>query len=337
LKKNLARSLVIIALSVIIIVLIAGFTDISLTIKALKKISAKWLMMVCLLLICDWFAEALTVKIFAVSYRTKVSLKYLFKSTLIGSFFSAITPFSTGGQPAQIAFMNKRGVEYGEATALFVSRFIVYQVVITLLGAFGVYTAHDILSRNITKFALLAFFGFVLNSAVLFFLLIFSINRNLVEWLVKALIKPLAFLRLIKNQAEAVEKTLNQIKLFHKCMIRSMSNLSLLSFAFLVTVCQMIARVSVTYFVARSVQVNCSYVNTIMFQLVLFLVVSLIPTPGAMGASESGYVLFFSFLFGPQTVATLLLWRFFTYYVNIIVGGLTTAHEIKVLSRFDSE
>ncbi len=336
-KKNLARSLLIIALSIIIIILIAGFTDISLTIKALKNISAKWLFLAGLLLICDWFAEALTVKIFAVSYKTRVSLTYLFKSTLIGSFFSAITPFSTGGQPAQIAFMNKRGVEYGEATALLVSRFIVYQVVITCLGALGVYTAHGILSKNITKFALLAFFGFALNGAVLFFLLIFSINRNLVQWLVKTLIKPLAFFRLIKNQAQTVEKTLNQIELFHRCMLRSMSNLLLLSFAFLTTLFQMMARVSMTYFVARAVHVNCSYIDTIMFQLVLFLVVSLIPTPGAMGASESGYVLFFNFIFGPQTVATLLLWRFFTYYANIIIGGLTTAHEIKVLSRFDLE
>ncbi|MFN4189622.1 MAG: YbhN family protein [Pseudothermotoga sp.] len=334
-KKNLARSLFIIALSVIIIILIAGLTDISLTIKALKKVSVKWLVLVGFLLICDWFAEALTVKIFAVSYKTRVNLLYLFKSTLIGSFFSAITPFSTGGQPAQIAFMNKRGVEYGEATALLVSRFIVYQVVITGLGLLGIYTAHDILSKNITKFALLAFFGFALNGAVLFFLLIFSINRDLVEWLVKALIKPLAFLKVIKNQAETVERMLNQIELFHRCMIRSIGKLSLLSLAFLATSCQMLVRVSITYFVARAVHINCSYVDTIMFQLVLFLVVSLIPTPGAMGASESGYVLFFSFLFGPQTVATLLLWRFFTYYVNIIVGGLTTAHEIRVLSKFD--
>ncbi|HEY8542071.1 MAG TPA: lysylphosphatidylglycerol synthase transmembrane domain-containing protein, partial [Pseudothermotoga sp.] len=250
---------------------------------------------------------------------------------------SAITPFSTGGQPAQIAFMNKRGVEYGEATALLVSRFIVYQVVITFLGVLGVYTAYDILSKNITKFALLAFFGFVLNGAVLFFLLVFSINRNLVEWLVKGLIKPLVFLRLIKDQAQVIEKTLSQIELFHKCMLRSMSNLSLLSFAFLSTLCQMAARVSVTYFVAKAVHIDCSYINTIMFQLVLFLVISLIPTPGAMGVSESGYVLFFNFLFGPQTVATLLLWRFFTYYVNIIIGGLTTAHEIRVLSKFDLE
>ncbi|WP_041083767.1 lysylphosphatidylglycerol synthase transmembrane domain-containing protein [Thermotoga profunda] len=336
-RRNLARSLLIIAISVIIIILIAGFTDISLTIRTLKKISTKWLILVGLLLICDWFSEALTVKIFAISYKTRVSLSYLFKSTLIGSFFSAITPFSTGGQPAQIAFMNKRGVEYGEATALLVSRFIVYQVVITFLGVLGVYTAYDILSKNITKFALLAFFGFVLNGAVLFFLLVFSINRNLVEWLVKGLIKPLVFLRLIKDQAQVIEKTLSQIELFHKCMLRSMSNLSLLSFAFLSTLCQMAARVSVTYFVAKAVHIDCSYINTIMFQLVLFLVISLIPTPGAMGVSESGYVLFFNFLFGPQTVATLLLWRFFTYYVNIIIGGLTTAHEIRVLSKFDLE
>ncbi len=334
-KKTLIRSLLIIAISILIIILIAGFTDISQTIEVLKRVSVTWLILSSLLLIGDWFVESLTVKVFAVSYRTKVSLRYLFKSTLIGSFFSAITPFSTGGQPAQIAFMNKRGVEYGEATALFVSRFIVYQVVITCLGVLGVYGAHDILSKNITKFAFLAFFGFILNGAVLFFLLIFSINRPLVEWLVKSLIKPLSFLKIVKNQAEVVERTLRQIELFHACMVKSMSNLALLSVAFLTTFLQMLLRISMTYFVARSVHVECSYVSTVLFQMVLFLVVSLVPTPGAMGASESGYVLFYSFLFGPNTVATLLLWRFFTYYANIIVGGLTTAHELGLMSRFD--
>ncbi|MEJ5229882.1 MAG: lysylphosphatidylglycerol synthase transmembrane domain-containing protein [Pseudothermotoga sp.] len=334
-KKTFTKSLLVFTFSILIIILIAGFTDISQTIMALRRVSLIWLLLSSVLLVSDWFTESLTVKIFAVSYRTKVSLGYLFKSTLIGSFFSAITPFSTGGQPAQIAFMNKRGVEYGEATALFVSRFIVYQVVITCLGIFGVYGAHDILSRNITKFALLAFFGFALNGAVLFFLLIFSINRALVEWLVKSLIKPLSFLKVVKNQTEVVVKTMRQIELFHSCMLKSMSNLPLLSAAFLTTLLQMLLRISMTYFVARSVHVECSYVSTVLFQMVLFLVVSLVPTPGAMGASESGYVLFYSFLFGPNTVATLLLWRFFTYYANIIVGGLTTAHELRLLNRFD--
>ncbi|WP_081430035.1 lysylphosphatidylglycerol synthase transmembrane domain-containing protein [Pseudothermotoga lettingae] len=334
LKSTLSKSLIILVISFIIVIFIAGFTDLSSTVRALKRVSIGWLTIGGFLMICDWFLETITVKIFAISYKTKISMTYLFKSTLIGNFFSAITPFSTGGQPAQIAFMNKRGVEYGEATALYVSRFIVYQLVATGMGIFGVYAAYDILQKNITRFAWFAFAGFALNGAVLMFLLIFSINRNLAIWLVKTLIKPLAFLRLIKHQQAVVEKTIAQTELFNKYMLRSMGNPFLLLFSIFTTLCQMTARVSITYFVARSVGVNCSYFETVLFQLVLFLVISLMPTPGAMGVSESGYVLFFKFLFGPETVATLLLWRFLTYYVNIIIGGLTTAHEMRNMSKF---
>lgn len=148
LKNTLSKSLIILVISFIIVIFIAGFTDLSSTVRALKRVSIGWLTIGGFLMICDWFLETITVKIFAISYKTKISMTYLFKSTLIGSFFSAITPFSTGGQPAQIAFMNKRGVEYGEATALYVSRFIVYQLVATGMGIFGVYAAYDILQKT---------------------------------------------------------------------------------------------------------------------------------------------------------------------------------------------
>jgi hypothetical protein len=57
-------------------------------------------------------------------------------------------------------------------------------------------------------------------------------------------------------------------------------------------------------------------------QAMLFLAVSFIPLPGAAGASEGGFILFFSPVFGAATAVAMLIWRFLTYYMMLIVGSL---------------
>ena len=45
------------------------------------------------------------------------------------------------------------------------------------------------------------------------------------------------------------------------------------------------------------------------------------------------YLLFFKSFFGAGIGAALLIWRFFSYYANIIFGALLSAHEIGFKSR----
>ena len=48
----------------------------------------------------------------------------------------------------------------------------------------------------------------------------------------------------------------------------------------------------------------------------------MVPLPGAAGASEGGFLLFFSPFFGAATAVAMLIWRFLTYYLMLIVGSL---------------
>ncbi|AJC73788.1 hypothetical protein AJ81_05790 [Pseudothermotoga hypogea DSM 11164 = NBRC 106472] len=326
--SNLTKATLILLASLLIVFLIAGFTDLRATLDAMKRISFEWIFAILLLVLFDWFSETLTVWLFARSYKAKVSLIYLFKNTLVGRFFSAITPFSTGGQPAQIAFLGKRGVEYGQATAMLVSRFLFYQIVVTGASVFGLLRAYSMFAKRISNLALLAFFGFALNGFVLFLLFLFTLNRSLAEKTISKVSKLFVSLRIVKRKELFQQKLLEQTRLFHDCMTQSAKNPLISVLALLMALLEVVAKISVTYFVARSLNITSSYFNVAMTQLVVFLVASFVPTPGATGASEGVYTLFFKFLFGPKTVAALLVWRFFTYYLNIIVGGLTTAHEL---------
>ncbi|MDK2924168.1 MAG: glycosyltransferase 2 family protein, partial [Pseudothermotoga sp.] len=270
--------------------------------------------------------------LFARSYGTNVSLVYLFKNTLVGRFFSAITPFSTGGQPAQIAFLGKRGVEYGQATAMLVSRFLFYQIVVTGAGVLGLVKAYSLFARNISNLALLAFFGFILNGFVLFLLFLFTLNRSLAEKTISKISNFLVALKIVKRKEYFQQKLLEQTKLFHDCMARSAKNPLITVLALLIALLEVWAKISVTYLVARSLGILTLYFDVVVTQLVVFLIASFVPTPGATGASEGFYTLFFKYLFGSKTVAALLVWRFFTYYLNIVVGGLATAHELGTMN-----
>ena len=66
--------------------------------------------------------------------------------------------------------------------------------------------------------------------------------------------------------------------------------------------------------------VSPGFVLTI--QLLLFIAVAFMPMPGASGAQEGGFVLFFRGIFPEAHLfAALLAWRFFTYYLTLLIGG----------------
>lgn len=332
LRKTVFNFLIAMLLSLVTLAFIVGFSDVSDIMRALGRVSLRWVMLVLVMMVCDWILESFTVKIFSNAYDVDMKFLYAVKITLIGAFFSAVTPFSTGGQPAQVAFASKRKLSPGKMSAVLVSRFIVYQIVITLLGIIGILGAYRILSQNITKLALLAFLGFALNAGVLVFLVIFSINRKLAEKFVLVIFKPFLFFKIVKSPMKITRKIVEQVKLFHEGMKISVKKPQQLVLAFSATMVQILIRVSMPFFVATSLRVSCNYGDVLIFHLTLFLVVSMIPTPGASGASEGGYVLFFQSLFGQNTVATLLVWRFFTYYINIAVGGVAAIQETRRLA-----
>lgn len=331
--KNL---LIAVSISVIFLLVFLSLNDFGSALKSLKNAKPIWVLVSLMLCFGVWSFEALTLRVFSSMRKLGMKFPYLLKITIIGTFFSAITPFATGGQPAQIVFMQKRGYKLGESTGVLVSRFLVYQLAITVVGTLAVFLAYPFIAKRVSNLALLGVFGFLLNSAVLVFLLLFSLNKKITTKLVKGILKFLKFIKIIKDVDASMNKALKELELFHDNMKQSMKSPGRFFLAFIFTLCQLLCLVSVPYFVGLALGLSNNYLEVISAQLILFLVVSMIPTPGATGVSEGGYVLFFKPFFADKIGAGLLMWRVLTYYLNIIVGGLLTAMEINRISRTKS-
>ena len=66
----------------------------------------------------------------------------------------------------------------------------------------------------------------------------------------------------------------------------------------------------------------------------LYVSASYTPLPGASGAQEGGFLLYFREIFRDGTIGLgLLVWRFFTYYIFLIVGVFAVLYERVLLKR----
>ena len=75
--------------------------------------------------------DAIVLYLIIHNYEKKYTFKQAIKATVIGQFYSVITPGAVGGQPMQLYCMSKQGVDGGVASSCLLQKFLVYQTTIT--------------------------------------------------------------------------------------------------------------------------------------------------------------------------------------------------------------
>ena len=121
---------------VLILMLLAGCgifayslrdTDIHQLLQYLSAMNWGWFL-VAVICICIYLGlEGVVVKIFMGSRFKSFTWKDALRLPLIEQLFNGITPFSTGGQPAQLVAMLQSGVDGGIASSVLLMKFVVFQ------------------------------------------------------------------------------------------------------------------------------------------------------------------------------------------------------------------
>ena len=65
----------------------------------------------------------------------KFNIRISTKTNFIGKYYDAVTPFSTGGQPMQIYYLNSKGISGGNSSAIVLIRYIFSIMCWIILGA----------------------------------------------------------------------------------------------------------------------------------------------------------------------------------------------------------
>lgn len=242
--------------------------------------------------------------------------------TLIGFFFSSITPAASGGQPMEIYYMHKEKIAVANSTLALLVHLTSFQIVTITLGIVSTILHFEIVKSGLIYLVVL---GILLNSTALTLLAISIFSKRLSKGLINFAVKVLRFFRIpnIEKKQESLEKELEKyqesavyIKEHKKLMIKTL----------VTTFIQVIIYYSIPYWVYLAFGfTGYNFFQIVTLQAMLYATVSGIPSPGAVGVSEGAFIEIFKGVF-PATMmnSAILLNRGASFYLFVIISAIIT-------------
>jgi len=323
-KKRKIITLIYVLLTIAVMVLIGvmdkNIKDLG---RAFLELDPLWVGGAFLCMVLYWIADAAVLRYLAASmYEGKHRLHSL-KVSLIGHYYSAVTPFASGGQPVQAYYMMKDGIPVGYGSSILTVKFLVYQVILSFYCVIAMALKFPSLMDNYPQILWLSVLGFIINAGAILLIFLVMVNKAFVMSVALKLIRTGHRLHLIKDLDKSWKSLSAHLEDFHKSAGFVRENLKEVIIAGFMTFLQLLFYFSITYCIYRAFDLSeRTILDTISMQAVLYLTVSFFPTPGASGASEGGFYIFFSMFFPKEFLfVSMLIWRAVSYYANILVGG----------------
>ena len=287
------------------------------------KLRPQWLFLSVAAVVACWISEGFVLNLLCRHLCPDWSFGRSFSVGLTGLLYSALTPFSTGGQPMQIYAMHKMGMDTGKAGSIIAVKTLTYQVVMVAYSLVAVAAKLHFFQTSVSNFSFVTIIGLFSNTIFIVLVFLFMISENTTDKMVTAIIQFLHKIKLCKHPKERYEKIHGQLEVFHDASKLMGNSTKLYLTAMGITVIQITLNSLIPYFIYRSFGMHTAPVTTMVAaQVFVAMVSAFVPLPGASGGAEGSFYLFFGMFFQAAILPAILLWRFLTYYLNILFGGI---------------
>lgn len=337
-RKILTTILIVaIILAVIIYTAIKDFSGENVDVgRVFQLIGSRWYYL--LVLLGLFLATILfeTLKLFFMLRKTmgKNMLGVAFNCAAMGKFYDYITPFGSGGQPFQIYYLAKHGVDGGPAGAIPIGSLFLTQSVffVCAIISFCIGVPTEIVPLPVQ---IVAYIGAVFYIIVPLFLVVFSFfsktGYKIIAWGVKILTK----LKICKSPEKWIAKgnaAIDNNKKNMKIIFKSKRILIVGTFFALL---YNIAQCSLPYFALLLFpDALNAYGWTPSWELwfevtritfYVYCAITFIPTPGNSGAADGTFYGLFRKVLVTVVGASftcMMVWRFFSFYSYLLLGIL---------------
>lgn len=328
-KKSLGLGIILSIITIILIFLFSIYKEGS---KVLEiKLDYRFLLIVFFIIILIQLIESLKIKIILDEFNYKISFLKIVYIQFVSLFFATITPFGSGGFASKVYFFSKRknfdiGTISGAITILYLINMF-FSIFISIILIFFMKVRFDQFdfSKRVIYYVVL----FILLLLLLIFFIMIYPNY------IKSV--ALKILNLFKNLSE--DKKEKIVSIIDKNYIKFRESIKKVRFfkfkiftLFLLTLLYWMALLSISPLLLLSIKEQNQILNSIVLQFIYHFFVGWAITPGGSGISEVIFTFLFSTILNFSKLPTLIfLFRFFTFYLYIIFGGILSIKEIKEL------
>ncbi|MBQ8536144.1 MAG: flippase-like domain-containing protein [Clostridia bacterium] len=327
-KKQLFNFLFIFGMLVVVLAVGLSGNEFSDAWAALTSMAPLWLF----LCIAVWFGYLLT-DAWSLHYFLKkqgypISFPYAVSIALTGIYYSNITPGASGGQPMQVYYLKKRDVPIGIGSSAVTVKFFCYQLMVMVIGTVAWLMYPEFVAQQVGPSMWILVVGYICNSVSVSFVLLMAVNKRLVRFFIQLFIKVGCKLHICKDAEAATQKWEGTLSTFHASVMLLRNRPKELIAQLLISTAQFIFMILVVVCVYHGFGLSGHTFGQLMtLGMMLYISAAYTPLPGASGAQEGVFALYFAGVF-PQShlFVALLIWRFFTYYISLIVGGISSVY-----------
>lgn len=332
-KKYLFSIIFFVILLVLTFYMLFSNNDMNDVIQNIKNISLKYILLGVVLILVYLTTESLYIKHILKSIKCKISLLQGFIYSCIEFYFSAITPSSTGGQPAQAYYMAKDGVPFTKSSVTLLLNTITFKLVLLLLGFFAIIFYPNLIFNNSTLFTVIFIFGIVVNLIVIVICLMLMYSKKWIKSLAVFCINLGHKLKFIKDKDAKLLSFNTHLEEYQEGAKYIKEHISVTIYVCFITLIQRMAMFSISYIVYKAFGLSgYSYIELMVMQLSVAIAIDSLPLPGGMGASEAMLLLLYNKYFGENiAMSAMLVTRGLSYYLCLIISGIVVlANHIRV-------
>ena len=286
--------------------------------NCLQSANLLYVFMGFLLMLGSYLMESTNIRCILISLgEKKFSIFRAFKYTAIGAFFSAITPGSTGGQPAEVYYMTKDKIKATNGTLSMLLELCSFQISSILLSIICGILNPSLLKDGIFWFYIL---GIIVNGCALTGMLLAMFSNKLTKKFIDFVIK-----MMIKTKVKGYEKKKIKLEEGLNQYIESAKYIKENKMVFVKSILRVFIQVvlyhSIPYFIYRSFGLNeLGYFDLFSMQAILYTTVAAIPVPGSIGVSETLFMKLYGVAFSKTLLSgAMLLFRFVSFYIYIMI------------------
>ena len=290
----------------------------------LSSLNPFWLILAFLSMLAVIFFEALAILsiIKALGFKQKFKSGFLYSTSDI--YFSAITPSSTGGQPASGYLMMKDGIPGTVATVALLVNVIMYNLAIIIISLVTFLINPQVVLGFSTLSKVLIIVGaFCLSCLALFSLFLLYKSRfiqKIGHWFINLFVK----IRLIRKPEKIRAKLDSCIESYDTHVSKLKGKGSMIAKVILFNILQRVCNIAVTLFIYLASSENPGVAFEVWSaQCMVVIGTNMLPIPGAVGISD--YLLIDSFgtigFDAAGAVNLSLLSRTISFYFSVIVCG----------------
>lgn len=295
--------------------------------NAMKSAQWPWLALGAALMVCYTCVEAFQISVSLKAMGHQIPYRHCCQFAAAGFYFSSITPSSSGGQPAEVFYMARRGVPAAHGALVMLLFTIFYQVTSVGYGLAAWLLTPEIPASLGTGLGVLLGYGLTTMLLLTVGMTALLVWPKPVERLCRWCLGLGIRLKIVKDlpKTEAGLKTQMEKYAQGTGIIKRQPLLAVKLLG--ASALQQGTRYLITWTVYQAMGLTAlNPFRLVATQALVNLAVGCLPIPGAVGASEAAFLAAFHQIFGEALTSTaMLLTRGLSFYLPLLATGAATA------------